>query len=359
MTTTSQPHHFDLDYIEVYVSDLEFSLSTWCDQYGFERVAVGGSLEEGCRSVVVRRGEMSLVLTEAVSLDHPAATYIKAHGDGVVDIAMRTNDVQATYDAVVTGGGTGLVEPWRPDSGDVSAVARVAGFGDVVHTLVQRGQGTAGIPVGYTPVEHGPVAESSYEVLTADHFAVIVPVDRLDPTIDMYCRAFGFDEIFAERIVIGKQVMNSKVVQSISGTVTLTIISPDLEATQTGQIDDFINNHGGAGVQHIALSVDDVLRATSELSDQGVEFLTTPGAYYDHLSERISEPKHATHRLRELNILVDEDHGGQMFQIFTRTIHPRRTLFFEIIERRGARTFGSANIKALYEAVEVERVASP
>ncbi len=361
MTSTPHPSDFNLDYIELYVADLDASLASWRDQYGFEQVAVGGSPGAGFRSVALRQGMMSLVLTEAISLDHPAAEYVKAHGgDGVVDIALRTRDLRRAYDTVVAAGGSGLVEPWQPELLESTLLAKVAGFGDVVHTLIQRGEQDGGIPVGYHLLDPAPAAPAAkgYEVLAADHFAVIVPTGQLDPTIEMYRQAFGFDEIYAERIVIGAQGMLSKVVQSASSTVTFTILAPDPDAA-AGQIDDFLSNHGGAGVQHVALAVDDIIRATPTLAERGVEFLNTPGAYYDQLPERIPAPEHSTRRLRELNILVDEDHGGQMFQIFTRSTHPRRTLFFEIIDRRGAKTFGSSNIKALYRAVEGEHVASP
>ncbi|MBT2408575.1 MULTISPECIES: 4-hydroxyphenylpyruvate dioxygenase [unclassified Streptomyces] len=358
MTTGRDRGSFDLDYIEMYVEDLGATLGTWCDQYGFRRVAVGGSPETGFRSVVLRHGGMSLVLTEATSLDHPAADYVKSHGDGVVDIAMRAPDVRQAYETVVAAGGTGLVEPWDPEEAEVALVSKVAGFGDVVHTLLQREEPSNGIPVGYRETEGASAQDtSSYEVVAPDHFAVIVSLGQLDSTVEFYERAFGFDEIFAERIVIGAQAMLSKVVQSASRTVTFTILAPDPSAA-TGQISDFLSGHGGPGVQHVALAVDDIVRAVTTLAERDVKFLSTPDAYYARLPDRVPSPRHAVQRLHELNILVDEDHGGQLFQIFTRSTHPRRTLFFEVIERRGARTFGSSNIKALYEAVEGERVAS-
>ncbi|MFI6640482.1 4-hydroxyphenylpyruvate dioxygenase [Streptomyces sp. NPDC050504] len=351
---------FDLDCIEMYVETLDVTQGVWCEQYGFQQVAEGGSAEAGFRSAVLRRGGMTLVLTEAASPDHPAAGYVKAHGgDGVVDIALRTPDVRQAYESVVAAGGTGLVEPWEPEQEGIACVAKVSGFGDVVHTLVQREGTAAPIPAGHRPTAPAAApAAGDFEVFAADHFAVIVAEGGLDETVEYYGRAFGFAEIFAERIVVGAQAMLSKVVQSPSGTVTFTIIAPDPDAAN-GQINDFLAGHGGPGVQHVALAVDDIVRAVTTLAGNDVEFLSTPDAYYTRLPERVAPPRHTVPRLRELNVLVDEDHGGQLFQIFTRSIHPRRTLFFEVIERQGARTFGSSNIKALYEAVEGERVASP
>lgn len=355
MTIAREPHGFDLDYIEMYVEDLDATAATWRGQYGFEQVAVGGTPDAGFRSVVLRRQRMILAFTEPTSPDHPAADYLRAHGDGVADIALSTRDVRKAYDAIVAAGGSGLVEPSQWGQ---TWTAKVAGFGDVVHTLIQRDEADAGIPLGYQAAGVAvPRDPDGFQVLAADHFAVIVPSGELDSTIDFYQRAFGLGEIYEERIVIGSQAMLSKVVQNASRTVTFTMLAPG-SGTSDGQINDFLAGHGGAGVQHVALAVDDIVGAVGMLSERGVEFLSAPDAYYARLAERVSAPWHATERLRELSILADEDHGGQLFQIFTHSTHPRRTLFFEVIERHGARSFGSANIKALYEAVEGARAAA-
>jgi 4-hydroxymandelate synthase len=160
--------------------------------------------------------------------------------------------------------------------------------------------------------------------------------------------------IFSEDIVVGAQSMISRVVQSSSGAVTFTLIEPDL-SREPGQIDEFLKKHDGSGVQHIAYTSDDIVRSVGSMRSGGVEFLTTPGTYYTLLAERLTARRHTVEDLRDHDILMDEDHDGQLFQIFTRSVHPRRTLFMEVIERAGARTFGSGNIKALYEAVELQR----
>ncbi|MGO4423648.1 VOC family protein, partial [Streptomyces sp. MCAF7] len=243
----------------------------------------------------------------------------------------------------------------------VAVSATVSGFGDVVHTLVQRRAGDgAGLPAEFRPIPGvgqpaEAVAADGLRLLEIDHFALCVNVGELDTMVELYRKSFGFSEIFAERIVVGTQAMLSKVVQSRSGEVTFTILQPD-PAADPGQIDEFLKNHVGSGVQHVAFAADDVVRSVGALVGRGVEFLTTPDAYYSLLKQRISLSKHSLESLHELNVLVDEDHAGQLFQIFARSTHPRRTLFFEVIERCGAKTFGSSNIKALYEAVEMERI---
>jgi 4-hydroxymandelate synthase len=352
---------FELDYVEMYVQDLAAQTAEWRDRYGFDVVAVGGSPQQGFRSVVLGQGDMILVLTEATADHHPAASYVLAHGDGVADIALRTADVRGAFAQAARRGCRPVAQPREYAAGDVVVSATVSGFGDVVHTLVQRRTSGAGLPQGFRwlPNADEPAArrrDGRVRLVEMDHFAVCLNVGELDPTVDGYKAALGFREIFEERIVIGSQAMLSRVVQSRTGTVTFTMIQPDPTA-DPGQIDEFLKNHDGAGIQHIAFAADDVVRSVRTLAGSGVEFLATPDAYYERLRERLSLKKHTLAGLRELNILVDEDHGGQLFQIFTRSTHPRRTIFFEVIERCGAETFGSANIKALYEAVEMERIA--
>ncbi|MEU9331649.1 4-hydroxyphenylpyruvate dioxygenase [Streptomyces sp. NPDC048290] len=346
--------HYTIDYVEMYVEDLAAAAGVWRDAYGFS--VVGECVSEDRRGLALRHGGITLVLTVPLSERHPASAYLPAHGDGVADIALRTRDAAAAFAAAVAGGARGLRPAERHDGAGPRASALIGGFGDVVHTLVERDpDDLAGLPDGFTPVA-GAAPEWAGEVglLEIDHFAVCVPAGDLEPTVRFYRNALGFREIFEERIVVGTQAMESKVVQSPNGAVTLTLLEPDTRA-QPGQIDEFVKNHDGAGVQHIAYSSDDAPRTVRALGARGVRFLRTPDTYYDLLDGRIAPQAHSIATLRETHLLADEDHGGQLFQIFTGSTHPRRTLFFEVIERQGAGTFGSANIKALYEAVELAK----
>jgi 4-hydroxymandelate synthase len=351
---------FALDYVELYVADVEAQARLWRDRYGFAVVGAGGGPGQGFRSVVMGQGPMRVVLTGAVSDEHAAHLYVLAHGDGVANIAMRTHDVRAAFQQILDNGGQVVAAPVEHVDDDVRITATVRGFGDVTHTLVQRDGGGPGLPAGCHPLS-GPEAsgtppvEEEVTLLDMDHFAVCVNIGELDPTIDFYRDAFGFEQTFEERIVVGSQAMLSKVAQSPSRSVTFTVIQPD-PAADPGQIDEFLKNHGGAGVQHVAFASDDVVRAVRALSARGVEFLPTPDTYYAVVAGRVVPERHSVDRLRELNILVDQDHAGQLFQIFTRSTHERQTLFFEVIERCGAVLFGSSNIRALYEAVEIERL---
>ncbi|GAA0915918.1 VOC family protein [Streptomyces rhizosphaericus] len=375
-----------IDYVELYVENLDTSAFQWVDRYAFTIVGSGGSADH--RSLALRHGRITLVLTQATSDRHPASAYVLSHGDGVADIALRTADVRAAFEAAVANGAGVHRQPARHTGDGPSVTAAVHGFGDVVHTLVERAPDTGpGLPAGFVPMdgeeqpdgpgagaglaEVGPAEVSPAEVsptevspaevslaevglLDIDHIAVCLGTGGLGPAVAYYQQALGFRDVFAEHIVVGAQAMHSKVVQSPSGTVTLTLIEPD-DTALPGQIDEFLKSHQGSGVQHLAFSSHDAVGSVRAMSDRGVTFLSTPDAYYDLLGERIDLSPRRLADLRATGVLADEDHDGQLFQIFTASTHPRHTLFYEVIERQGAQTFGSANIKALYEAVELER----
>lgn len=343
-----------IDHVGMYVTDLEAAVSSWVEEYDF--TVVGRSSSARHRGVALRQGDITLAVTQATSDQHPAAAYVATHGDGVADIALRTADVAAAFRAAVERGAEAVRRPTRHAAGE-PVTAAVGGFGDVVHTLVERspGQGPA-LPPGFSPVTGtgGATADGEVGLVRLDHLAVCLPAGDLRPTVDYYCDVLGFRDIFQERIVVGAQAMESTAVQNASRTVTLTLIEPDPDAAP-GQIDEFLKGHQGAGVQHLAFAARDAVTAVRALSARGVPFLRTPGTYYDLLGQRVGLDAERLADLRETNVLATEDHDGRLFQIFTATRHPRGTLFHEIIERQGAATFGSANIKALYEAVELER----
>jgi 4-hydroxymandelate synthase len=339
-----------VDHIEYTVGDLAAATGWLVDGYGFSVFAVPQSptTSRPVRSAGLRQGRIELVLTEPAVDDHPATAYLERHGDGVSDIALRVPDAAAAFAQAVQRGARPTSSPERRGN---TVSASVIAFGDVTHTFVQRDPVSDRLPwLGGTP----GVSGVSTGLQGVDHFAVCLEPGQLDPTVDFYTAVLDFDMIFTERIVVGTQAMNSKVVQSRSAAVTLTLIEPDT-SREPGQIDGFLKNHGGAGVQHVAFVTDDIVSSVGTISGHGVEFLRTPATYYQLLAERVELTRHTGDELRGLNVLVDEDPGGQLFQIFARSTHPRNTFFVEVIERFGARTFGSSNIKSLYEAVELQR----
>ncbi|MGP4011173.1 4-hydroxyphenylpyruvate dioxygenase [Streptomyces sp. 4N124] len=340
-----------IDHVEFYVQDTAVAAAQFIDSYGFE---VYGASEpahsaEAVRSVALGKNQIRLVLTMAQGADHPAAAYVEQHGDGVANIALTTSNATEAFTEAVRRGAAPVAEPAERDG---LTTASIRGFGDVVHTFVQRpASSDARVLPGFSSVpETGARFDSGLGEI--DHFAVCLEARQLTPTVEFYEKILDFQMIFEERIVVGRQAMDSKVVQSRSGSVTLTLIEPDT-SLEPGQIDKFLKNHDGAGVQHIAFTADNIVESVGLLKSRGVSFLSTPDAYYRLLSVDLT--KHSVSELQELDILVDEDHDGQLFQIFTSSVHPHGTFFMEVIERLGARTFGSGNIKALYEAVERQR----
>jgi 4-hydroxymandelate synthase len=342
-----------IDHIELYVGDARQAAYLFRTAFGF-RVAGRAGPETGLsdqRSLLLRQGDIRLILTSALTEAHPAAGYVARHGDGVAVVALATDDVDRAYgEAVARGAAT--VSPPLGYAGDGTEVrtATVDGFGDVVHRLVSR-RGPAFLP--------GVVAEDSTVDIpdgplgTVDHLAVCLPAGGVDPTVRHYHDVFGFTETFEEYIDVGGQGMVSKVVQNAGRTATFTLIEPDV-TRRPGQIDDFLAWHGGAGVQHVAFGTADIVTAVRTLTDAGVDFARTPESYYDGLADRLGELDRPVTDLRDWGVLVDRDRWGRMYQIFTQSMHVRRTLFLELIERHGALTFGTSNIRALYEAKERE-----
>lgn len=345
-----------IDHIELYVGDAKQAAFYLCTAFGFQVRGQGGPETGlgGQRSLLLRQGDIQVVLTSGLHAEHPATEYVRRHGDGVAVVGIGVDDTAAAYRLLVERGAQPLSPPKVYGEGEQRVVvAEVSGFSDVTHRLVERhGARREFLPGALIVDEPDPYSDSKL-LRAIDHLAICVPAGRLGPTARYYVDVFGFEQIFEDYVEIGGQGMDSKVVQSPSGQVTFTLIEPDPDRTP-GQIDDFLSWHAGAGVQHVAFSTDDIVRAVGTLSEHGVRFLGTPGAYYDSLEDRVGHLDAPLDELRRLGVLVDRDHWGQLLQIFTESVHVRRTLFLEIIERRGALTFGSGNIRALYEAKRAE-----
>jgi len=336
-----------LDHVEFYVGDAQRAASSLCASFGFRLDEEGGADRAlaGGRSPLLRQGDIRIVLSSGATAGSKASDYVSRHGDGVAIIALAADDVGRACAHAVRHGATPVSEPVTlTHDGVRTVVATVSGFGDVVHRLVERHE-----PAG------GPMPETAEltggdMLRTIDHVAVCLPPGHLRPVVRFYEEAFGFAQVFEERIELGEQTMDSVVVQDSGRQATFTLLEPGRGCP--GQISDFLRRHGGPGVQHLAFGTRDIASAVRDIASRGVSFLSTPDSYYDALEQRLGRPDIPVGRLRSLGILADRDHGGQMFQIFSRSTHPRQTFFFELIERHGAVTFGSANIKALYEAVE-------
>jgi 4-hydroxymandelate synthase len=344
----------DIEYVELYTSDKRSVVDYFTLALGFERVAE--CADQGRDSALLRRGEVQVV----VSAGPGTHAFLDAHGDGVADIALTCHDVAASRDAAVAAG----ADPAAPAAGDPAVTA----FGGVRHTLLpvppgpgrrlpaHRGwTGPPAVPRAEAAPAAGTVPEAG-TIRHLDHVAICLEGGSLADCADFYEAAFGLARYSSEYVDVGDQAMDSVVVRSPSGGVTFTLIAPDT-SKNPGQLDGFLARNGGPGVQHLAFGVDDIIAAVRELGGRGVEFLRTPAAYYDALGERFPEMGAEIADLRGSHVLADRDEWGYLLQLFTRSPHDRNTLFYELIQRRGARGFGSANIRALYLAVERDRLA--
>jgi 4-hydroxymandelate synthase len=348
-----------IDHIELFVENAEEAALGLCDRFGFVVAGRGGARTglRGCESVLLRQHDITLLVTSATSPGHRAAEYVERHGEGVGVIGLRVQDAQAAFAEAVERGAEPIAPPETAGRAGAQVVfASVGAFGDVEHRFVSRGRHDG--PFAPLIEESGPGRFDQGLFTQIDHLAVCVPAGTLKETVHRYEEVFGLRQTFEERIVVGSQAMDSKVVQSGSGRLTLTIIEPDVTRAP-GQIDRFVAAHDGAGVQHIAFLTEDILTAVPRSAERGVRFLSTPQSYYDMLGPRLGPIGVPVDALREVGVLADRDHTGVMLQIFTESRHPRGTLFYELIDRRGAHTFGSNNIKALYEAVDRQQTANP
>jgi 4-hydroxymandelate synthase len=335
-----------IDHVEFYVEDAARFASFLCTAFGFQECGRGGA------SIVLGQGDIRLLVTAGRTPDDPASRHVRRHGDGVGCIGLRTGGAARAFAAAVSAGADPVAAPVTSRG---AVVGTVAGPGGLSYRLVERRSAGEEFLPGIamtTPPAGGGGLEA------VDHLALCVPAGQLDSTVERYRTVFGFGPIFSERVEVGDQAMDSTVVQSRSGKVTITLVTPD-PAGRPGQLDDFLAAYGGPGVQHLAYRTHDIATAVSTFSARGVRFLHTPSSYYDAIAGRLGPVDLPVERLRAGNILVDRDHSGELFQIFTESIVDRRTLFFELIERHGAVTFGSNNIRALYEAKERERAGTP
>ncbi|GAA2311215.1 4-hydroxyphenylpyruvate dioxygenase [Streptomyces violaceusniger] len=342
----------DVEYIELYADDEKTTVDYFVSSFGFTEVARSANESSpGMESVLLRQNGVQLIVSSG-----PAThDFLAEHGDGVADIAFACEDVVAARESAIAAGAKALTS-------EGTGAPAVSGFGCVRHTLVRRSATAApGLPGHrrWTPTAAPAAAgtEAAPALRELDHIAVCLEAGTLHDTVRFYLDGFGFTQYYSEYVAVGDQAMDSIVVRSPSGGITFTIIEPDT-TKQPGQIDEFLTRNGGGGVQHLAFLVDEIVPSVLDFESRGVEFLQTPGTYYDMLAERIPALGAQIADLAKANVLADLDEWGHLLQLFTRSPFERRTLFFELIQRQGAQGFGSANIRALYEAVERARAAS-
>ncbi len=350
----------EFDHLELWVGNAKQAAHYYCTAFGFHPLAYAGP-ETGLRdraSYVVRQSDLTLVLTSALRPDDPVSAFVHHHGDGVRDVALRTSDAREAFAAAVAGGAHPVGAPAeRSDEAGRAAVATIATYGDTVHTFVERaGYGGVWLP-GYRP--WSAVLSPSHDVglVRVDHCVGNVGWGEMDRWCDYYANALGFTQLIGfddKDISTEFTALRSKVMQSPGGKVKMPINEP-AQGLKRSQIEEYLEFHGGPGVQHVAIATNDIVDTVRALRANGVELLDTPQTYYDTLGERVGAIEEDVAVLRDLDILVDRDDNGYMLQIFTKPLQDRPTLFFEIIQRRGSLSFGKGNFKALFVSIEQEQ----
>lgn len=347
------------DYIEFYVGNAKQSAYYYQHAWGYELIAYAGP-ETGVKdraSYVLQQDKIRLVLTTSLQPESPISEHVKKHGDGVKVLALWVEDAEKALDAT-TRRGAKLAEPLRVHNDAYGEVrtASIHTYGETIHTFVERknykGIFLPGFQEAKSKIQVKPVG-----LKFVDHCVGNVGWGEMNTWVKFYEEALGFKVIISfddKDISTEYSALMSKVVSNGNGYIKFPINEP-AEGKKKSQVEEYLDFYHGPGVQHIAVATDNIIETVAELRRRGVDFLEVPGTYYDTLFERVGEIQEDVEEIRKLNILVDRDDQGYLLQLFTRPVEDRPTLFYEIIQRRGARAFGKGNFKALFEAIEREQ----
>jgi 4-hydroxyphenylpyruvate dioxygenase len=347
------------DHVELWVGNAKQAAYFYERALGFTQTAYAGP-ETGVRdraSYVLEQGDIRLVLTSALREEHEITRHHARHGDGVKDIALAVPDATEAYRQAVQRGARSVREPTtlEDDDGEVE-LAAIATYGDTIHTFVERSEYEGAFLPGFVSASSNGRTRSA-GLTNIDHIVGNVELGRMDQWVEFYERVFGMTNILHfgdEQIHTEYSALMSKVMSDGAGKIKFPINEP-AEGKRKSQIEEYIEFYGGAGAQHIALASENIVQTVVDLKSRGLLFLETPDTYYEDAPERVGEIDEDFAELRAHKILVDRDDDGYLLQIFTKTAQDRPTLFFEVIERHGARGFGDGNFKALFEAIEREQ----
>jgi 4-hydroxyphenylpyruvate dioxygenase len=348
------------DHVELWVGNAKQAAYFYEHAFGFDRTAYAGP-ETGVRdraSYVLEQGEIRIVFSSGLRRDSEISQFSCTHGDGVKDISLRVPDTREAYRQAVQRGARGITEPhWVEDEFGRVELASIATYGDVVHTFVNRNEYEGAFLPGYVARSTNGAGPSDVGLLAIDHVVGNVELGRMNYWVEFYERVFGMTNIlhFGDaQIHTEYSALMSKVMASGNGKIKFPINEP-AEGKRKSQIEEYLEFNHAPGVQHIALQSASIVRAVETMKRRGVAFLDTPDAYYDDVEGRVGEIDEDYVDLHRLGILADRDDDGYLLQIFTKTAQDRPTLFFEVIERHGATTFGEGNFKALFESIEREQ----
>jgi 4-hydroxyphenylpyruvate dioxygenase len=347
------------DHIEFYVGNAKQAAYYYQHAYGFELVAYAGP-ETGVRekaSYVLQQGKMRFVLSSAMHPDHEITKHVAIHGDGVKVLALWVDDAEKSFYETMSRGAKAHTQPTTlsDEFGEVKTSA-IHTYGETIHKFVERRNYKGVFMPGFQP------AKSTYSTKSVgfkhvDHCVGNVELGKMNEWVKFYEDVMGFKMIITfddKDISTEYSALMSKVVSSGNGYVKFPINEP-ADGKRKSQIEEYIEFYHGAGVQHIAIATDDIISTVEELRSRGVEFLRVPDTYYDEVWQRVGKINEDVNAIKKLNILVDRDDEGYLLQLFTKPQQDRPTVFFEIIQRCGAKSFGKGNFKALFEAIEREQ----
>ncbi len=347
------------DYIELYVGNAKQAAHFYKTAFGFQSLAYAGP-ETGVKdraSYVLVQNKMRLMLTSPMHSDHPISEHIRKHGDGVKVLALIVDDAYDAYEQTTKRGGISCMEP--KTLSDKNGEVRLSGiktYGEVEHIFVERKNYNGVFMPGfvewksaYNPTETG--------LLYVDHCVGNVDWNGMNPRVKFYEEVMGFNNILSfddNDISTEYSALMSKVMSNGNGYVKFPINEPAV-GKKKSQVEEYLDFYEGEGTQHIAIATNDIVSTVKQLMARGVEFLKVPASYYEDLFDRVGEIEEDIEPLKELGILVDRDDQGYLLQLFSKPVEDRPTMFFEIIQRKGAKSFGKGNFKALFEALEREQ----
>ena len=349
------------DYVEFYVGNAKQAAHFYKTAFGFQSLAYSGP-ETGVRdraSYAIRQNKITFVLTTPMRPNHHVGDHHHRHGDGVKVLALRVDDATSAWEETTKRGGKSFMKPTklRDDDGEL-VMSGIHTYGEVVHLFIERQNYRGAFMPGFRKWEsnYNPPQTGLQHV---DHCVGNVALGQMNPWVKFYENVMGFRNILSfddKDISTEYSALMSKVMSNGNGFVKFPINEP-AEGKKKSQVEEYLEFYDGEGVQHIAMGTNNIIETVTDLQKRGVEFLQIPSSYYDTLLDRVGHIDEELNALKKLGILVDRDDEGYLLQIFTKPVEDRPTLFFEIIQRKGAKSFGKGNFKALFEAIEREQAA--
>jgi 4-hydroxyphenylpyruvate dioxygenase len=349
------------DYVEIYVGNAKQAAHYYKTAFGFQSLAYAGP-ETGVKdrsSYVLVQNKMRLVLTTALQPEHPISEHVKKHGDGVKVLALWVDDAYKAFEETTKRGAKPYLAPetLTDEFGEIRR-SGIYTYGETVHLFIERKNYTGPFMPGYRKLESEYNPEPT-GLLYVDHCVGNVGWNQMNKWVKFYEEVMGFKNILTfddKQISTEYSALMSKVMSNGNGYVKFPINEP-AEGKKKSQVEEYLDFYQGEGVQHVAIATSNIVETVTALSQRGVEFLKVPGTYYDDLLNRVGQIDEDIEPLKKLGILVDRDDEGYLLQIFTKPVEDRPTLFYEIIQRKGAKSFGAGNFKALFEALEREQAA--